>query len=124
MSGRFARLPLQAQFCWISGSVAVVGTAMALVLWGNHLDRTAWLSVGCFFASLASLLWFVQVRLIRPVREISLYAERVSESDLAELHSADLRFPGGDTTSANEIQRMNVALRRLLRSLKLQRERR
>ena len=124
MSGRFVRLSLQTQFWVLMGFVALLGSIMAFLLWRSRLDDLAWFGVGTFLASLVGLLWFVQVQLIWPVRRISVYALQVSESDLADLRSADLRFTRGDQTSGNEIQRMNVALKRLLRSLKVQRENR
>lgn len=121
MAGRFVRLPLQAQFCSLVGLVALLACVVAFLLWNSKLGGLAWVSIGTFFASLAGLLWFVQLQLIRPVREISAYAQQVSESDLADLKSADLRFTRVDDSSRNEIQRLNVALKRLLRSLKVQR---
>jgi HAMP domain-containing protein len=121
MPGGFERQPLQTQFRVPMGVVLALGCIMALVLWRSRLDGMAWITIGAFFASLAYLLWFVQAHLIRPVRQISVYAQKVSESDIADLNSAELHFSLADQKSGNELQRMTVALKRLLRSLKVQR---
>ena len=124
MRGGFNRLPLQKQFRAPMGTVVAFACVMTFVLWRSRLDGIAWISIGAFFASLTYLLWFVQFHVIRPVRQISAYAQKVSESDLADLSSAELHFSPADQKSGNELQRMTVALKRLLRSLKVQRERR
>ena len=124
MDGGFQRQPLHAQFRAPMGVVLALGGVTAFVLWQSRLEGIAWISIGAFYASLAYLLWFVQVRLIKPFRQISVYAQKVSESDLANLSTADLQFSQADQKSGNEFHRMTVALKRLLRSLKIQRDRR
>ena len=121
MQGRFKSLPLQVQFRALLAVVVPLGCIAAFMLWQRSLDGFVWISISAFYASLAGLLWFVQVQLIRPVRQISLYAQQVSASDLADLRSADLHFTHGDQAAGNELQSITVALKRLLRSLKVQR---
>ena len=124
MAGGFQRQPLQTQFRAPMGVVLALGCLTTFVLWRCRLEGAAWISIGALYASLAYLLWFVQARLIHPLRQLSVYAQKISESDLADLSTADLQFSQADQKSGNELHRMTVALKRLLRSLKIQRDRR
>lgn len=109
------------------GDVAgVISVSVPIVEGGQDLFEavggTAWVSVAAFIASLVGLLWFVRSQVIRPINQLSGYASQASESDIANMKGLDLRFTEADETSRNEVQRMSVALKRLLRSLKLQRK--
>jgi len=76
--------------------------------------------IAAFLASLALLLWFVQSAIIDPIRQLSNSTSQASEADIVEIQAASLRFTQADESSRNEIQRLGVAVKRLLRSLKVQ----
>jgi HAMP domain-containing protein len=86
------------------------------------LGPTAWGGIAAFVASILALLWFVRRAMISPLRQLSDYATRTSESDVADIDAQSLRISEADEESRNEVHRMTVAIKRLLRSLKVQRK--
>ena len=78
----------------------------------------AWVGIGAFVASVVAFLWFVQSVVIAPVQRLSRAAAHLSESDIADIHPTALRFT--HEGSRNDIHRLDLAVKRLLRSLKVQ----
>ena len=102
----------------ISVSVPIVERGNAFI---DSLGPAAWLSIGGFIASLGGLLWFVRRAVIAPVQRLSAFASQASESDVEDIKGRNLRFTEAEETSRNEVHRLGVAVKRLLRSLKVQR---
>jgi HAMP domain-containing protein len=103
----------------LSVSVPIVEAGQDML---EAVGGTAWVSVVAFIASLLGLLVFVRRQVIAPINQLSAYAGQASEGDIADLKSVNLKFSENDESSRNEVHRMNVALKRLLRSLKVQRK--
>lgn len=101
----------------LSVSVPIVEGGSGLF---ESLGAVAWVGIAAFLAALSALLWFVQSAVIAPVRRLSRSAGKASESDIADIRTASLRFTPADETSRNEVQCLGVAIKRLLRSLKVQ----
>ena len=86
----------------------------------SAIGGVAWLGVGLFMALFATMLWFVQRLVIAPVQRLSRSAAQASEADIADIRPADLRLTHDG--SRNDIHRLDVAIKRLLRSLVVQRK--
>jgi len=109
----------------LGGVAGVISVSVPIVEGGgtlfHALGPVAWFSIGGFVASLACMLWFIRRAIIAPLRRLSTYASRASEADIAEIKGASLRFTAAEETSRNEVHRLSVAVKRMLRSLKVQR---
>lgn len=100
----------------ISVSMPVVGTGGTAI---QSIGVVACVAIGAFVASMAALLWFVQSVVIAPVQRLSRSTAQVSESDIADIQAAALRFTQED--SNNEVHRLDRSIKQLLRSLSVQR---
>lgn len=101
----------------VSVSVPVVEPGAQLF---SAIGGVAWLAVGLFMALFATMLWFVQRLVIAPVQRLSRSAAQASEADIADIRPADLRLT--QDGSRNDIHLLDVAIKRLLRSLVVQRK--
>ena len=103
--------------------VGIVSVSVPVVETDNSsfaaIGGLAWLGVGIFMVSLAVMLWFVQRAVIAPVRRLSRSAAQASEADIADIRPADLRLT--QDGSRNDVHRLDLAIKRLLRSLVVQR---
>ena len=72
-----------------------------------------------FLLAIAAAVWFVGHEFIAPIQRFCRRAERVSEADVANINAEALRF--NDKVSNDELHRLDVAIKRLLRSIRIQR---
>jgi HAMP domain-containing protein len=82
------------------------------------MGTATWVAIGVFVSALLGCLWFVQRAVLTPMGRLATEAMLASETDPADLYPAALVIR--ETESRNEIHRLDVAIKRLLRSVRLQ----
>lgn len=77
------------------------------------------LVMAALVVAMAVTAWFVGREVIAPIQRLCRRAERVSEADVANINAEALRFT--DRTSSIDLHRLDMAIKRLLRSIRIQR---
>ena len=87
----------------------------------SMLGAAGWTALGLLALLITGFLWFVKRRVLGPIGAMSQAAAQASMTDVSDLRAADWDIHGGPRDSRNEIHALAAAVKRLLRSVQMQR---
>jgi HAMP domain-containing protein len=104
---------------------AIYSVQIPVVAGGRFGELTAaeWASIALVGLFLIALLGFVWQRVIGPMQKLAKAAEAASQSDIQSVPASALLITEREESSRDELDRLSVATKRLLRSIELLRAR-